>query len=789
MINVLAYCLNQQERDLCARLFQNWADHGAIVTGNIDENQLEQLSEAGIIYKVLPDKPETAAPAFAVEAAAAFPQGRSVPVPEGLSPEAAEPGTPDFYKIEFLTPLFKPLREQLDRLGVKLIERVDLAPRPGPGFGRARPKGLCYTARLLPEQVRAVSSLAEVAAVSRYTETDSIPPAAAASIEPPRHAARRHVSRESAEDAEASQAQVASGGVEAAKAPFDLRLHRAEDMPVVIDWLRDHRVRVLGTDVRKVRVDLGDSRDIARQIAALPEVALIAPYVEPELYCDLSRPLLGIEWQSNPGTHTLPQEGDGQLIGIADTGIDDAHPAFAGKIAGVVARGRPGNWSDPEGHGTHVAACALGNDPGTAPGSLPFKGIAPKARLFMQSLLGPAGKLSGLPIGLGNLFGEAYRNGVRVHNNSWGSKTDSAYTFTAQEVDEFVDSHRDMLIVFAAGNEGTAASCVHAKPGTVDWLSIGSPATTKNGLTVGASRSSRTSGGYATDSYGTRWPARFPADPTKTELVSGDPESIAAFSSRGPCDDRRIKPDVVAPGTDILSAKSSLAPDKNFWGVHPKAAGYAFDGGTSMAAPLVSGCAALVREYYMSLPGAQPPSAALLKATLINSTKRLTGNSAVADHPDLPNYHQGFGAIYMPYAIPNPLEAWLKLVFVDAWTDPSLQVSNVGDLVRFNVQIDADSPFLRVCLAYTDLPNRALQNDLNLIVEDPEGTKFRGNAQLPYGLTAFDSENNVEIVRITNPPAGIYRVQIVATNILKGPQDYALVITGALNPGKIVRIR
>jgi serine protease AprX len=788
MIKVLAYCLNQQERDLCARLFQDWADHGAIVTGNMDENQLQQLSEARIIFRVLPDKPDNpeTAPAFAVQAASAFPQTRSAAGSGSASPEAADPGAPDFYKIEFLTPLFRHVREQLDRLGVKLIERVDVAPKPAPGFGRAQSKGLSYTARMLPEQVRAVSGLAEVAAVSRYTQTDTMPPAVAASIEPPRNAAGRHIGRARAVTA---QAEVASGGVETAESPFDLRLHRAEDMPAVLDWLRVHQVRVLGTDGRKIRVDLGHSHDIARQIAALPEIAVIAPYVEPELYCDLSRALLGVEWQGNPGTHTLLQAGDGQLIGVADTGIDDAHPAFAGKIAGVVARGRPGDWSDPEGHGTHVAACALGNDAGTAPGSCPFKGIAPKARLFMQSLLGPSGKLSGLPIGLGNLFGEAYRNGVRVHNNSWGSNTDSAYTFTAQEVDEFVDSHRDMLIIFAAGNEGTGANCLHARPGTVDWLSIGSPATTKNGLTVGASRSSRTSGGYATDSYGTRWPARFPIDPTRAERVSGDPESIAAFSSRGPCDDRRIKPDVVAPGTDILSAKSSRAPAANFWGVHPTAAGYAYDGGTSMAAPLVSGCAALVREYYMSLPDAQSPSAALLKATLINSTKRLTGSSAIADYPDVPNYHQGFGAVYMPYAIPNPLEAWMKLVFVDAWADPSLQVSNVGDLIRFNVQIDPDSPFLRVCLAYTDLPNRALQNDLNLIVEDPQGTKFRGNAQLPNGLTAFDSENNVEIVRITNPPGGIYRVQVVATNILKGPQDYALVVTGALNPVKIIRIK
>jgi iron(III) transport system substrate-binding protein len=74
--------------------------------------------------------------------------------------------------------------------------------------------------------------------------------------------------------------------------------------------------------------------------------------------------------------------------------------------------------------------------------------------------------------------------------------------------------------------------------------------------------------------------------------VSGDPKAMAAFSSRGPCDDRRIKPDVVAPGTDIVSTRSATAPLSHFWGPHQNAK-YAYMGGTSMAAPLVAGFKAL----------------------------------------------------------------------------------------------------------------------------------------------------------------------------------------------------
>jgi serine protease AprX len=260
--------------------------------------------------------------------------------------------------------------------------------------------------------------------------------------------------------------------------------------------------------------------------------------------------------------------------------------------------------------------------------------------------------------------------------------------------------------------------------------------------------------------------------------VSGDSECMAAFSSRGPCDDRRIKPDIVAPGTDIVSTRSDIAPDDHFWGLVDDNPAYAYMGGTSMACPLVAGCAALVRQYFVDERDSSP-SAALLKATLVNGARWLSGPDSVADREARPNFHQGFGAVNLTTTVPNPAEPDLRLEFVDCWETPNLQLGETGERRRFQVDVDAGMP-LRLCMAYTDLPGRSLQNDLSVMVQDPTGAKIAGNTGLPE-ITKSDVDNNVEVIRVDDPAPGRWLIQVFARNLLRPPQDYALVVTGALS--------
>jgi serine protease AprX len=753
---VIAHGMHETEINQAKGIIKDGQATEAFVTGVVDDVQMEELRKQGLVVQVLTKVDDQNVPVGAVKAETpasgtmAIPgQRRSLSISRTLESKPArvqeiELSRPSVYLIEIKGPLLPEYSQRLKALGVELLE----------GYHND-----FYTAFLTPQQVSSVGALNFVASLELYDSTPTAPRRGGAleslSVTPPAGDTHRMVT-------------------------YDVRLHRAEDLDKVRGWLADHHVDIAGSSNRKIRIYLLGDSPVFAELVDLPEVERCEEYIQPKLFNDRARVLMKID---STGGAPFPFDGTGQTVAVADTGIDDKHSDFAGRMASRVALGRPGKTDDPHGHGTHVAGSILG-DGNASNGAL--KGVAPAAKLFFQSLLDSSGGLDGLPLDLDELFEQAYAAGARIHNDSWGAATLSTYTLNSSEVDEFVNRRRDMLIVIAAGNEGQASDRRNTPAGVVDWLSLGAPATAKNALTVGASRSDRTSGGLSQYKWGKAWSDDFPDPPIADESVSGDSEALAAFSSRGPSDDRRIKPDLVAPGTDILSTKSRLAPITNFWGPHANGA-YAYMGGTSMATPLVSGCAALVRQYYVS-ERKHEPSAALLRATLINGTRWLKGRDANESNPagvvPTGNYDQGFGCVDMSLTIPNPTQAGIELLFEDNWKTPQGQLTATGTRKRFMVTVRGGKP-LRICLAYTDPPGRSLQNNLNLFVQTPDNTKLFGNQQLRQSLNIPDVDNNVEIVRIDNPKPGSYLIQVTATNLLRSPQDFALIVTGDVGGSKL----
>lgn len=576
--------------------------------------------------------------------------------------------------------------------------------------------------------------------------------------------------------------------VPAALKGFEAVVHADVDAGVVARSIADLGGQVLSHDARTVRFSPG-YLDL-NVIADLPGVATLIESAQPRLLNDAARTIVGLDRREADAAVTN-LDGRGQIVGVADTGIDDAHPDLADRILGVEALGRVGDHSDPNGHGTHVAATIAGS--GVASGGL-LRGAAPGATIYFQSLLDANGRLGGLPSNIGDLFATAYAAGARVHNNSWGAFLEARYGSNAVQVDRFVHEHPDFLPVIAAGNSGRChdgpEELRNSAPGYVEFPSIATPASAKNGLTVGASRSDRTTGGYSRMTWKAMWEVEFPDDPIASETISGNAQAIAAFSGRGPVDNDMVKPDLVAPGTDVASAKSSKAPLRNFWGAYPNNPAYAFMGGTSMAAPLVAGSAALVRQHYVEREG-HAPSAALVKATLINGTAWLTHTDALATPEGEPNYHQGFGRLDMGRTLPRADADSFRLRFVDTLADPGRNFTETGQRRLWRLKTDADGE-LRFCLTWTDFPASGLQNSLLLLI-DEVGTsrKWSSNqgiwqaVKLPTALSRIlvvsrDPRNNVQTVRVPDAVAGEYLVSVVASNILFTPQSFALVATGAL---------
>ncbi len=494
-------------------------------------------------------------------------------------------------------------------------------------------------------------------------------------------------------------------------------------------------------------------------LANIDEIRHVEEALPMKLHNDIARQILNVEPPPNPSTNF---QGTGQTVAVADTGFDkgsttDVHEAFTGRVAKLYALGRPNNPNDPNGHGTHVAGSVLGDGNSTALGHS-VRGTAPAARLVLQSVLDSSGGLDGLPNDLNDLFQTPYDDdGARIHTNSWGSTVgDGRYNSNSSEVDEFVWAHRDCVICFSAGNEGVD----HNASGVIDPQSITPPATARNCITVGATENDRPNFPVPYQQAFTDGPIDFPANPIASDPMADNPDGMVAFSSRGPTTDGRIKPDVVAPGSYILSARSR---DTSSEGWAPSADPlYYFIGGTSMATPLVAGCAALLREYLSENHQLATPSSALIKAMLINGAQDIAGQYVPSETGGIPNNSEGFGRVDMAATLQPSVQ----------WRDENTAL-DAGEEETSTITVN-DGTFLKVTLVWTDRPGATLQNDLDLIVRTADGQERHGN--VAPNSPAFDRQNNVEQIVWDNVPAGDIDITVRAHRIPAFSQSYALVI-------------
>lgn len=530
-------------------------------------------------------------------------------------------------------------------------------------------------------------------------------------------------------------------------------------------------------------------RGMVRAVAALQGVEHVQPYVEMKPmhmtfddqmdivtpqgagdYSDINGYETGTKVMNFEAAWNAGLKGRNQIVAMADTGLDNGEGNLSADFQGAVVKGYTfglfaKSWEDPMGHGTHVAGSILGR--GTASGGK-LRGGAYEAGFIPEGMWSPMMKNLTVPSKIQDLFSKAYADGARVHSNSWGAARNfGAYDNYASNVDEFMFNNPEMLIIFAAGNSGVDKN----KDGRIDSGSISSPGTAKNALTVGASENLNSTGGIQVPISKLRAAAEeWSAEPIYSSYISDNINGVAMFSSRGPTLDGRTKPEIVAPGTNILSNRSHVAGASELWGAYN--ADYAYSGGTSMATPLVAGAAAVTRQVLQEKFQQASPSAALVKAALLHTAVDMYpgqyGEVGASRGQELitrrPNSDEGYGRA----DVSNVANLGANTRIVDNKTG-----LGQGEQETFTVTLSRPGQIL-ANMVYTDAPASpdaavALVNDLDLALT--------GNGQ---NVSRNDRVNNNEVIELGNLPAGTYTLTVTGSKVPQGKngkQPYALVYT------------
>ena len=432
--------------------------------------------------------------------------------------------------------------------------------------------------------------------------------------------------------------------------------------------------------------------------------------------------------------------GAGVTVLVYDAGTARAtHQDFGGRLT---VRDASGLIS----HATHVAGTIGGS--GAASAGL-RKGMAPGVTIQSYGFQydGTGVFLYTNPGDIQADYNQAINSfGADIANNSIGSNTETNgfdcniqgdYGVTDQLIDNIVRGSlgTPFRVIWADGNERQGSRC--DIEGFGDYYSTAPPATAKNHITVGA--------------------------------LNSNNDTMTSFSSWGPTDDGRMKPDISSAGCqsdgDFGVTSCSASSDT----------AYTVFCGTSMASPTVCGLSALLmQDYRVAFPGPDMRNSTL-KIFLAHTAVDL-GNAG-------PDYQFGYGSVRIVAAID-----YMRL---GAFRESSV---GQGGVISYEVNVPAGTPQLKVSLAWDDFPGTpnvvpSLINDLDLRVFSPSSTQafpWTLNPGSPSSLavrTVRNSRDNIEQVLVDNPAAGVWTVEVFGFNVPQAPQTFSICGSPNLSDG------
>jgi hypothetical protein len=428
--------------------------------------------------------------------------------------------------------------------------------------------------------------------------------------------------------------------------------------------------------------------------------------------------------------------GAGTTVMVYDAGLVGTHPDFGNRVT----LGESGSVAN---HSTHVAG-SVGGD-GTNSGGT-YKGMAPACHItsYLYEACNP-NCLYNSPQDIEENYAEGlYTHGDDMASNSLGANIapngypcswEGDYETTAQLLDAICNGSlgTPFLSLWAAGNERAYGNC-----GT-GYSTTGVPATAKNPIVVGATNS--------------------------------NDHSMTYFSSWGPVDDGRIRPDICAPGCQV-------GGDGGITSTMP-GGGYGAMCGTSMATPVTSGVSALMLQQMRRLFGPlYRPLPSTMKALLVNTAQDY-GNVG-------PDFQFGYGEI-RPQAGADAIRGRFALLE---------RTLDQGDEEQFQFSVETGLPVLQVTVAWSDVPGAQLAqhelvNDLDIYLEAPSGTHHNpwildpANPSAPATRGA-DHRNPMEQVTVTSPQAGLWTLHVAGTTVPEGPQQYSVVASLPLDESSSV---